>query len=271
MKNLAVVAAAAIFVAFWAAPAVCQQPSNPAPSGYHTVSCFKVKADHAADFQKWASSEMHKMAQGRVDDGEITTWFLLRSVFPQGTSADCDYLAVSIFPGAPHVLRSQELDAAIKKSGLSISAPDYINHRDAVSSLVSLGLFRNEAFVGATQKGDYFLINYLKISDIDQWIAYEKRVWQPLAEAMIKEGLTSGWSLNVQTLPRGTDLPFDAVTVDIYPSWDAVFKDDTQFVERFKRVHPEMEVGTTSEQYDQLRTILSTNLYQLEDMVTVSK
>ena len=270
MKDLSIFSATAAALVFCTA-AIGQQTRVQAPSGYHTVACFKIKPDRAGDFRKWTAGEMHRVAQGRVDDGEIRTWYLLRSVFPQGGSADCDYLVVSIFPDAPRELGREELDAAIKKSGLSISAQEYIDHRDAASSLVSVALFRNEAFIGATEKGDYFLINYLKVSDIDQWIDYEKQVWQPLADAMIREGLTSGWAMNVETLPRGRDEAFDAVTVVVYPTWDAVFKDDTHFMERFKRIHPDMEVGTTSQRFDQLRTILSTDLYKLEDMVTASK
>jgi hypothetical protein len=75
----------------------------------------------------------------------------------------------------------------------------------------------------------------------------------------------------VRVLPRGVDLPYDAVTVDVYPSLDAVFKDDPQFVERFKRVHPDMELGTTFQQFEKFRTIQSTSAFVLEDMVTAAK
>jgi hypothetical protein len=114
-------------------------------------------------------------------------------------------------------------------------------------------------------------VNYMKVPDVDEWLAYEKKVWKPLAEAMAKDGVTDGWSVNVKVLPRGSDLPFQAVTVDVYPGWDAVFKGDAQFVERFKRVHPDMEFGTTIEHIEKLRTIVSTHLFALEDMVTPAK
>ena len=55
------------------------------------------------------------------------------------------------------------------------------------------------------------------------WLRPEKEVWQPMAESMVQAGVTSGWSLNVMELPGGTNLLFQAVRVDIYPSWDAVF------------------------------------------------
>jgi hypothetical protein len=49
---------------------------------------------------------------------------------------------------------------------------------------------------------------------------------------------------------------------------DAVFEDDPQFLDRFKRVHPDMEFGTTIEHFDKLRTRALVELYVLEDIVT---
>ena len=88
---------------------------------------------------------------------------------------------------------------------------------------------------------------------------------------MVQAGATSGWSLNVQVLPGGADLPFQAVTVDVYPSWDAVFAESPHFAENFKKAHPDMEIGTTMEKLDQLRTIVSRTLFTVDDMVTSAK
>ena len=243
-----------------------------APSGYHSVACMKVKAGKTAEFRKWYAEDVHKVQQSRADSGAITSWFLLRSVAPQGTSAECDYLSIAMFPGAPpKPMDLDELGAALKKAGLTISAQEYVDRRNSLTELVSNNWFRNLVFVGSMKKGDYFKVNYVKVPDIGDWLAYEKKVWQPLAEAMIKDGVTSGWSVNVQELPAGSNLPFQAVTVDVYPSWDAVFKDDLQFVERFKRVHPDMELGTTFEHFEKLRTQASIQLLTVEDMVTPAK
>ena len=248
---------------------VAQQPTS--PSGFHTVACFKVKPGSGADFNKFITEESHKIAQGRVDDGEITTWYLLRSVLPQGASAECDYLVVTMFPGSPHLLGPEQLTAAIKKAGLSMSAQDYVNHRNAVTTLQSVAIFRNQTFVGSSKKGDYFQVNYMKVPNVEDWIAYEKKVWQPLAEALVKDGKEDGWSVNTQVLPGGSELPYQAVTVDVFPSWDAIFAPDPQFVDRFKKVHPDMELGTTFEQIEKLRSRAMIRIFELQDMVTAAK
>ncbi|HLY42233.1 MAG TPA: hypothetical protein VKR52_13550 [Terracidiphilus sp.] len=255
-----------------AAAAALAMPSFPQQTspGYHAVACFKVKPDSAAAFREFAAGETHKIAQGRVDDGELTAWYLLRAVYPQGESSDCDYLVISIFPKLPHTLGTEQLDAAIKKAGLKITPEDYIKHRDAVTRLVSVAIFQNRASAGSPKKGDYFQVNYMKVSEanIDDWVVFEKTIWQPIAEALVKDGKENGWSLNVAAMPFGTDLPYQGVTVDVFPSMDAVFADDPQFADRFRKVHPDMELGTTFERAEKLRSRSLVRLFVLDDIVT---
>jgi hypothetical protein len=268
MRLIRFLTAAIVAVAFLAAAGA----QTPTP-GYHTVACFKLKPDSAAAFHKFAAEEVHKLAQGRIDDGELTTWYLLRAVFPQGESAECDYLVVALFPKLPHLLGTPELTAAIQKSGLSITPDDYVNHRNAVSTLVSVEVFQNQVFVGTPKKGDYFQVNYMHVADdnINDYVAYEKKVWKPLAEALMKDGKEDGWSLNLRVMPSGSSSPYQAVTVDVFPSMDAVFADDPQFADRFRKVHPDMELGTTFEQYEKLRDRGTVRLFQLEDMVAAKQ
>lgn len=258
-------------VALFCAPLLAQM-SQEGMSGFHTVACVKVKPEKAGEFRAWAASDLHKYAQSRVDSGALSTWFLLRSVQPQGKSAECDYLSISMYPGPPNEpMNLEALGAALKKAGLTMSAQEFVDRRDSLTTLISNNLFQNRAFVGGMKTGDYFVVNYMKAANVADWVAFEKKVWTPVAEALVKDGKTAGWSLNVQVLPGGSDLPFQGVTVDVYPSWDAVFAPDPQFVERFRRVHPDMEFGTTFEQFAKLRTIEAIQLFSLVDMATPAK
>jgi hypothetical protein len=267
MKFARALFSVAIAVAF-ASTLFAQQ----APSGYHRVACVKIKPDKAAEYSKFSEDVLHKLYQSLADSGHITTYYQLRSVIPTGTSAQCDYILVTMYPGAPpKLLGPEELGAALKKAGLTITAQEFYARRNDSTELVSWDMFQNQAFVGGAKKGDYFMVNYMKSANVDDWVAYEKKVWQPFAEAMVKDGVESGWSLNLKVLPRGSDLAFQGVSVDVYPSWDAVFAGDPKFVDRFRKVHPDMEFGTTIEQFEKLRTITSSQLYSLEDMVTAAK
>jgi hypothetical protein len=240
--------------------------------GYHAVACYKLKPDSTPAFQKWTAEEMHKVAQGRIDDGEITSFYLLRAVFPRGEAAECDYMVVTFFPNMPHEFGPEQVDAAIKKAGLKFTGEDYFKHRDALVRLVSVAIFQNQVFVGGAKKGDYFQVNYMKVSNenFNDWIAFEKKVWRPLAEAMVKDGREDGWSVNVAVMPFGSDRPYQGVTVDVFPSLDAAFAEDTQFVDRFKKVHPDMELGTTFERVQKLRAQAEVQLYELEEFVAAA-
>ena len=77
--------------------------------------------------------------------------------------------------------------------------------------------------MGAPKKGDFFSLSYMKATEGNffDWISYEKKVWKPFAEQLMKDGRQDGWSLNTRVMPNGADQPFQGVTVDVYPSLDA--------------------------------------------------
>jgi hypothetical protein len=247
-------------------------PAQQAPTGYHTVACIKVKPGKGAEYRKWEAENVHKLQQASADSGRISAWFLLGYVMPAGSSAACDYLSISLYPGVPTAPMGMDaLGAALKKSGLAMSAQEYVDHRSSLTDLVASELWQNTIAVGTLQKGDYLVLNHMKIIKMDEWIAYEKKVWQPFAESMVKEGVIRGWFLNVQEIPGGSELKYQASTVDVYPSWDAYFKFGNGFAERFKKVHPDMDINQTFENYEKLRTIGSLEMLSIEDFVAPAK
>lgn len=259
------VALAAAFSATLAA----QQP----PTGYHSVACIKVKPENNTEFRKWAAGDAHRLAQSRVDGGAMSTWILLRSVIPSGASAECDYLVVSMYPGIPpQPMGLDELDAALKKAGIAMTAQQYVDRRASLTTLISNNMFQNRAFVGTFKKGDYFVVNYMKAPNMEDYVAWEKKAWMPIAEAMAKEGTRSGWSLNTLVFPGGADVKFNAVTVDVFPAWDSIFNTDFQhFNALWQKVHPDMELGTTFEQYDKLRHQGDVDVFVAQDAILSTK
>ncbi len=243
-----------------------------APSGFHTVNCIKVKPEKSVEFRKWVGEVMQKYAHSRVDSGAVSTWYLLRALIPQGTSATCDYLSVSIYPGAPpEPLKAEEVGAALKKAGISMTADEYMTRRDSISTLVSTGVFRNVESLGSPQKGGYLSVSYMKAANLQDWLDMEQKFWKPIAEEMIKDGVQSGWSVNIQAFGQESQLPFQGVTVDAYPSWDAVWKDDPHFADRVKKVHPDADINAAFDKVEKARTMVRSELYAIEDIVTSGK
>jgi hypothetical protein len=153
-----------------------------------------------------------------------------------------------------------------------MTAQQYVDRRSALTTLVSNNMFVNRAFVGGFKKGDYFVVNYMKAADLGEYVSFEKKVWQPMAEALDKENLRSGWSLNTMVFPGGTDVKYNAVTVDVYPTWESIFNNYSQhFFELWRKAHPDMEFGTTFEQYDKLRHQGDINIYVVQDTIASTK
>lgn len=262
-----VCAGAALFLAV-SVSSLAQQTSP----GYHAVACYKLKPEEGTAFQKWAADEMSKVAQGRIDDGEITSFYLLRAVFPQGEGADCDYLVVTFFPNMPLEFGPEQVEAAVKKAGFKFTGAEYFARRDALVRLVSVELFQNVASAGSEKKGDYVQVNYFRLAaeNQDDWVEWQKTVWRPVAEAMVKDGRSDGWSVNLTAMPFGTDLPYQAVTVDIFPNIEGVFGDDSHFMERFKKVYPDRELGTTFAKAEKLGTRARVDLYVLDEFFSAA-
>ncbi len=241
-----------------------------APSGYHSVACIKVKRESMAEFRKWVESDARKFAQARVDSGAYSSWMLLRNIIPQGEAAQCDYTVVSMYPGSPaKPMGMDELGEVLKKAGVTATAREYVDKRTSLTTLVYSYMSHNEAYVGAMHKGDYFVVNYMKADEANMhdYVEYEKKVWKPFAEQLLKDGARTGWSLNTIVFPEGSRMRYNAVTVDVYPSWDALYK-DYNFMEGWKKVHPDMDATETFAKYAKLRTMVDSEVFEVEDMIS---
>ena len=240
----------------------------PSSTGFFTVSCLKLEPGKSTEFRSWMSDVVHKVAQSRVDAGVLTSWELYREVLPQGSDAHCDYAIIARYPGLPpEPTTDQSLPAMLKKAGVNLTAQQYLERRSSVAHLVESTISQTRASVGSAKVGDYLVVNHMKVSNVNDWVAYEKKAWQPVAEAMDSDGVRSGWFLSADIIPFGSEVGATGTTVDIYPSWDAIFKDDAAFVDRWRKAHPDMEIGTTMEQFDKFRTITYGHIVRLEDAV----
>ena len=126
--------------------------------------------------------------------------------------------------------------------------------------------------VGGSKKGDYLVFNSMSATDVEQCVAAQKRLWQPFAAEGVKEGAQDGWAVNIQQIPSGTKDPSLVSSVDIYPSWDAMFNYfGPDFITRWKKVHPEMTPDEAFSEINKVCTIEHNVTYKVEDQVVPSK
>ena len=76
--------------------------------------------------------------------------------------------------------------------------------------------------------------------------AYEKKVWAPFAESLGKDGSRTGWSLNARVFPLGASTTFQAVTVDIVPSWKEIFQPSGDFANSLESPTPTWNLAPPS-------------------------
>lgn len=244
-----------------------------APSGFHRVSCVKVKPGKSADFNTLVNGDLRKLEQSRVDSGAMTGWIELHTVVPAGREATCDYVFVGFYPALPPAPMSDEEETAdLQKAGISSSAKELDQQEDAVGYLVYNSIGRTVLHAGAARKGDFIVVNDMKVADQDAWIANEKKLWQPLFENAVKDGSMSGWSVVVQFMPHGAADQGITYSVDIYPSWDAVFNFfGPGFPDRWKKANPDVPINQGMAQEHTLDTIEHTTLYKVVEAIVPSK
>jgi len=249
-------------------PVTAQQ----APTGYHHVQCVKINPGKMADVEGFIASTGHKLNQSLVDSGAYSQTLVLRTQMPRGTDAECDYVFVAFFKGLPPAPMSpEEVSMALHKAGVAMTAEQLYAKEDELGKLVSDNITQYQVLVGGAKKGDYLVFNSMSAPDVGACVASQKKLWQPVAEEMVKAGNTDGWAVNEQVFPRGTKDKTAVSSVDLYPSWDAFVHEYSSVESAWKKVHPDMDINSAMEQFGKQCTITHTVLYKVVDTTAPAK
>jgi len=247
--------------------AACCMPAAAQPKTiYYGSACVKVKPNKDADFAAQISGNMLRLEQARLDAGTITGWLALRAVLPMGKKAQCDYLIVTFYPGLPKgILNGEDTTTALQKAGMSMTADEFWEPIHADSYLVSNEVGEMPVMLGGGQKGYYDVVNDMDMPDTDQCVNTEKKLWQPFAEARMKDGQQSGWGVWLTMFPRGSQVENGAGTVDVYPTWDAIFMEG--FQKTWQDVHPDVKPEDAMAQFNKQCSMKMSVIYEeVEDI-----
>lgn len=237
------------------------------PTGFHTIACIKVNAGKSMEYRQFVSDYTRRMMQTSVDGGEYAGWSLLRAVLPAGNEARCDYISVIHHKGIPAPPQGPEgLETLLRKAGIRSTAADFLARRSALTTLNSQELWQSVIRIAEPEKGDYLYVNFAKVPNLAKYIEFEKTVWQPMAEALIKEGSLRAWMVNRAVLPGGTEVKYPAVSVDVFPSWEAVFQFGN-IRPVFDRVHPGKDFDKTFADLPTIRNLAKRELYFVQEKV----
>lgn len=174
------------------------------------VTAFKVAPGKTEEF-RLLLEEYAKVAQLRVNSGEINSWTVLRAVIPSGASAKAGYLLITSYTGYP---------AEPKE----VPYPEFAVQVTSVATLVSTEIWQyTVAANGHSKVGDYVLSNYMRVSDLATLTKFETEYMKPLADHAVAAGSIQSWRFFTKLLPAGTDVDYMARTEDILPTFASFF------------------------------------------------
>jgi hypothetical protein len=101
-------------------------------------------------------------------------------------------------------------------------------------------------------------------------VELEQSLWKPRAQAWIGQGSLRGWVVNRPVLPGGTDLKYQAVTLDIYPSWSEAMK-PRPIQETFKKVHGDKDMKQSFERLSKVRDLGRRELLVVEEKIVPAR
>ncbi len=102
----------------------------------------------------------------------------------------------------------------------------------------------------STAQAQFIRVNFAKATDLARYLELEEDVWLPFVLERMDSGKTNvvSWTLSQLVMPRGTDAPHNAITVDGFEtlsgSLRSIYGDDANFpdFEEFREVHQKVEI-----------------------------
>ena len=250
------------------APAWAQSPEEWRPTREY---CVKVLPGKARAYEAFLRDVTVPLNRSRAEAGEFESFAVERAVIPAGSSARCDYLLAYTYKGIPpEEATAEQLDAALRRAGLRLTAEQMADQRSALIELVGVNFWGTiDAAGGEWAKGSYVSFNHHKVKDgqFDEYIRLE-RTWKPLVEARIKAGSKQSWLLVGLWMPQGDAVPYNAMTIDVFPSWGELMKAGASFTEEWKAVHPDLPFQVIEDQKAKVRSLYASELFRVVEIVS---
>ncbi len=108
----------------------------------------------------------------------------------------------------------------------------------------------------------YIDVSYIKSKSAD-YVNFEKEVWKPINQQLIKEGKKSAWYLYKLKYPQGSLADYDYVVVNVYPEWNQLTFSSTDLPDVLKKVNTKLKVDSILMKTSAMRTVAWRQLFRL--------
>jgi hypothetical protein len=253
--------AASAFLCLLTVPPAAAQPQNP-PSFTRTV-CLKVTDANTPVMERLLTEANAKVGLVGLQKGFYNSVTVSRAVYPQGAAASCNYIVSWNYAGLPPEITKKMSDDMFQAAGMG-TWDAFLGKLSAASELVRTDLWSVIARAGTMRTGDYFRLNWMRVKPgkAAEWGELETKQWAPVMEARVADGELRGWVSYNHVLPAGADQTFNAATVDVFPSWDKMWR-QKGLGGYVAKVHPGLNAALFNSRTNDAREMARVEVYQV--------
>jgi len=209
-----------------------------------------VPNENVEEFVYRETTYWSKVAKQAIKDGKMLSWALWQKVGGWEMPGSSNFFFVNVFEKASDLddiggaFDASKVFPDVRMTDMETNNLSTVNHQIILQGLGGAG-------EGSPQ---FVVLNYAKASNLERYLELEQTVWQPFIQAQMDAGKTKQkiWRLASLILPNGTDLPFNAITVDGYDKLsDAIGQSFSEGVEmpdftEFGEVHEKVYIQVYS-------------------------
>lgn len=228
------------------------------------IACFKAKKSDAVEYFKTRGKAIH---EEMIRQGILTNWEFYTVDYPNGKDCDCNFRAVRVFRGIGQLDKIKSVatrQAIIKKiwpdknlNDLRREFSESIEFRHA--EVYNL----NDALIPAPTQSNMMVVNFMDVKPGERanYLKKETEIFKPLHAANNKAGKLVDWVVAERVLPYGTEFKADFITIDKFENYSDFF--DFNFMDLFKKIHPQMDGPTTMKEMAETRKLLKSEVWQV--------
>lgn len=272
MKRYVTILVAWIVVGIPGIPVFAQ---SDVPVSYLKVDYMKVAPGKTAEYLDVEKTIWKPIHRERVKAGKITGWYLYSVMYPAGTSAEYNYVTVSIFDKFTQTEEEYPQEhLKMAHPGVTDKKMDEMMARTiAARELVRSELWQLNDWVPFDKPAPYHWANFMRVvpGREGEYLQLEREIWKPIHSTYKRLGHTAGWAVYTLMFPFGTDYPYNFGTVDFYNDYAEIaitVPDST-----LQLAHPNYEDINWDKIYDQtfeIRELVRRDLRVLVDYVNQS-
>ena len=235
---------------------------------YVAVNYLKVTQGRYNDYMDLLNTYVKKVNEGHLKAGRILGWYTHDVVMPTGSSAEYNFTVVTV----THDLNFLLDDSVSFKTRMKEAFPDM--RENALDNILnSFGevrtLVKREIYTyvdGLNIDGPpakLVQVDFMKptAGKTAEYVKLEKDIYKPLHAEMAKKGNKLDWGLYEKQWPYSSNDEYDYITGNFFSSINQMMSGN--YDETFKKVFPKMDMTAVSNQTNNARKIVRSELWRL--------